>query len=195
MEDRGQVKLKHGAEEKQRPRAPPPSLSPRCTRQSRGTARLNWENVLLSKKKKKSNLQNPPRLQTDSSANRRLLVCSEEEGAKVACLRVRASVQSGTVSVLLHPRCGLEVFTVALLWSTSTTRWMGGRVTLSVCIRVLFSAPNWRSTAPSATPGQSVTLIPPLSCPPPSQSLPKKSASEPDSTDSVHSFRKASLNV
>lgn len=89
--------------------------------------------------------------------SRCLLVCSEEG---------RKGLLSSLVCICTewHRLCTTPSlvwpggFFRTLLWPTSTTQWMGGRVTLSVCVRALFSAPNWRTTAPVPARGLTITL-------------------------------------
>lgn len=66
----------------------------------------------------------------------------------VCCLRWCASVQSGTVSVQPHPWSGLVGVSALFCDPPAPPSGWGGRVTVSVCVRVLFSAPNWRIAAP-----------------------------------------------
>lgn len=58
----------------------------------------------------------------------RLCLCVVRRGGKVGCLRWCAFVQSGTVSVQLHPSFGLVAFR-----STSAIQWMG-RQSLFLCL-------------------------------------------------------------
>lgn len=99
VEDRGQVKLKHGAQEKQRPPAFLTSLHTT-------TATKNKTGQISSKII--SQFQKCENTEMIKWAVAYLWVM--RRGVKVCCLRWCAFVQSGTVSVQLHPWCGLGVF-------------------------------------------------------------------------------------
>lgn len=93
-----------------------------------------------------------------AKASCRLLVCNEEGGVKGCCLRCCEFVQSGTVSVQPHPCFGLVVISALFCDPPAPPSGWGGRVTLSVCLRVLFSAPkledrsSWSSHRPYPNP-------------------------------------------
>lgn len=66
----------------------------------------------------------------------------------VCCLRRCTFVQSGTVSVQPHPWFGLVAFAAFFCDPPAPPSGWGGRVTVSVCLRVPFSALVWRLSAP-----------------------------------------------
>lgn len=85
------------------------------------------------------------------------LVCTEEGWVKVCCLRWCTFVQSGTVSVQPHPWFNLVGFRAPFCNPPAPPSGWGGRVTVSVCLRGLFSDPNWRISA-SDQPQAFITL-------------------------------------
>lgn len=87
-----------------------------------------------------------------------LLVCNEKGRSGLLSSLVCIIVQSGTVSVQPHPWFGLVVFLALICYPPVPSSGWGGRVTLSVCLRGLFSAPNWRITAPVSATGLTITL-------------------------------------
>lgn len=114
-------------------------------------------------------------------------LCVKEEERQRSAVSVcwRAFVQSGTVSVQLHPRCGLEVFSVALFSGPPAPPGGWGAESHSLSVSEFSSLHQTGGPQLLLLKAQSITLNP-LSCP----HLPRPFQKNlPWSLHSVHSLR------
>ena len=86
-------------------------------------------------------------------------MCTEECGVQGAAVFVGVHLYR-VAPFLYNPILGVVwwVFSCSHLRPASSTQWMGDRVNVSVCLRVVFSAPNWRITASDQEQGPVANL-------------------------------------